>query len=124
MKCVFRVGESVTAEFLYSEEHSEPVRTLLDLLNEKRNLEDSNSEYFTALEIHRVRDKEVVFYDRGSTDMIVRLRDNKPEEIIAVNIENKYTLTDLLNQEVKEEGVRYEILNVNGRIKSWANTRE
>ena len=53
----------------------------------------------------------------STIDLLVRLKDKKPDEIVRVDCSGIYDMRDLLNSENKDESVSYEVLQVRGELR-------
>ena len=54
---------------------------------------------------------------RSTINLLVRLKDKKPDEILRVDCSGIYDMRDLLNSENKDESVSYVVLQVRGELK-------
>lgn len=114
MECVFRVSEDkVKAEFLYNDTaKTESIQNIIKLLNE--NAKDK----FCYLHISiNERDLFIGTNTRSTINLLVRLKDKKPDEILRVDCSGIYDMRDLLNSENKDESVSYVVLQVRGELK-------
>lgn len=114
MECVFRVSEDkVIAEFLYNDTYNtESVKNIIKLLNE--NAKDK----FCYLHIPiDERDLFISEHTNSTIDLLVRLKDKKPDKILMVACEVIFDMRDLLNSENQDESISYVVLNVRGELK-------
>ena len=114
MECVFRVSEDeVKAEFLYNDTaKTESIQNIIKLLNENAN------DKFCYLHIP-IDEKDLFIYSSTTStiDLLVRLKDKKPEEILRIDCSGIYDMRDLLNSENKDESVSYDVLQVRGELR-------
>ena len=117
MECVFRVSEDkVEAEFLYNDTaKTESIQNIIKLLNE--NAKDKFCSLHIAI---NERDLFIGSSTRSTIDLLVRLKDKKPDEILRVDCSGIYEMRDLLNSENKDESVSYVVLQVRGELKHQA----
>lgn len=118
MKAVFRIVKEelktdIKAEFLYNDDSkSENMQKILDLLNENRKEEE-----FVAVPVY-LDEKNLSINSYSATiDLLVRIQDDKPDEILGVDSDNIYTIRDLLNQENTDKTRYYDVFQIHGSYK-------
>lgn len=105
---IFRKGkdeDSYKSVLLYNEYDNENVNTLLGVLNDGGNYE------YMSLVLHQVDRDDICWHTTGSLDLLVRLVDGKPANVLDVGTRycEMKKMMDLLNQEVYDERTSYKM---------------
>ena len=99
-------------EILYNDFHNENIKTILNLLNE-------NEKNFIAIPLYDVNDEDIFMssYVTSQIELIVKLKNNIPEEVLGINEENSHTIVSLLNQENANKEINYKLFKFHGELK-------
>ena len=114
IRVLFRVKEdnNISAQFLYNDYNNVDVNTLLTLLNRE------SKDKFVALNIPDFSEQDIESYDRSSIDLLVRLRNKQLDIIICTEMSNIHQMRDILNVEVKDDTIKYEVMSVKGKLRN------
>ena len=113
--CIFRkdvIHKEFKEEILYNVFHNENIKTILNLLNE-------NEKNFIAIPLYEVKDKDISMssYNISQIELIVKLKNNIPEEVLGINEKNSHTIVSLLNQENTNKEIDYKLFKFHGELK-------
>ena len=111
--CIFRkIDNEFKEEILYNDFHNENIKTILGLLNE-------NEKNFIAIPIYEVNDKDIDMssYNTSQIELIIKLKNNIPKEVLGINEENSHTIVSLLNKENTNEEISYKLFQFHGELK-------
>lgn len=111
--CIFRkIDNEFKEEILYNDFHNENIKTILGLLNE-------NEKNFIAIPIYDVNDKDIYMpsYNTSQIELIIKLKNNIPKEVLGINEENSHTIVSLLNKENTNEEISYKLFQFHGELK-------
>lgn len=111
--CIFRkIDNEFKEEILYNDFHNENIKTILGLLNE-------NEKNFIAIPIYDVDDKDIYMpsYNTSQIELIIKLKNNIPKEVLGINEENSHTIVSLLNKENTNEEISYKLFQFHGELK-------
>lgn len=111
--CIFRkIDNEFKEEILYNDFHNENIKTILGLLNE-------NEKNFIAIPLYEVKDEDISMssYNTSQIELIVKLKNNIPKEVLGINEENSHTIVSLLNKENTNEEISYKLFQFHGELK-------
>lgn len=111
--CIFRkIDKEFKEEILYNDFHNENIKTILNLLNE-------NEKNFIAVPLYEVKDEDISMssYNTSQIELIVKLKNNIPKEVLGINEENSHTIVSLLNQENENKEINYKLFKFHGELK-------
>lgn len=111
--CIFRkIDNEFKEEILYNDFHNENIKTILGLLNE-------NEKNFIELPLYEVNDKDIDMssYNTSQIELIIKLKNNIPKEVLGINEENSHTIVSLLNKENTNEEISYKLFKFHGELK-------
>lgn len=111
--CIFRkIDNEFKEEILYNDFHNENIKTILGLLNE-------NEKNFIELPLYEVNDKDIDMssYNTSQIELIIKLKNNIPKEVLGINEENSHTIVSLLNKENTNKEISYKLFKFHGELK-------
>lgn len=111
--CIFRkIDNEFKEEILYNDFHNENIKTILGLLNE-------NEKNFIELPLYKVNDKDIDMssYNTSQIELIIKLKNNIPKEVLGINEENSHTIVSLLNKENTNKEISYKLFKFHGELK-------
>lgn len=111
--CIFRkIDKEFKEEILYNDFHNENIKTILGLLNE-------NEKNFIAIPLYEVKDEDISMssYNTSQIELIVKLKNNIPKEVLGINEENSHTIVSLLNKENTNKEISYKLFKFHGELK-------
>lgn len=111
--CIFRkIDKEFKEEILYNDFHNENIKTILGLLNE-------NEKNFIELPLYEVNDKDIDMssYNTSQIELIIKLKNNIPKEVLGINEENSHTIVSLLNKENTNKEISYKLFKFHGELK-------
>ena len=114
--CIFRkIDKEFKEEILYNDFRNENIKTILNLLNEL----NENEKNFIAVPLYEVKDEDISMssYNTSQIELIVKLKNNIPKEVLGINEENSHTIVSLLNQENENEEISYKLFQFHGELK-------
>ena len=111
--CIFRkIDKEFKEEILYNDFHNENIKTILNLLNE-------NEKNFIAVPLYEVKDEDISMssYVTSKIELIIKLKNNIPKEVLGINEENSHTIVSLLNKENENKEINYKLFKFHGELK-------
>lgn len=56
-------------------------------------------------------------YNTSQIELIIKLKNNIPKEVLGINEENSHTIVSLLNKENTNEEISYKLFQFHGELK-------